>query len=152
MRPDRIIIGECRGPEALDMLQAMNTGHDGSLTTLHANSTHDVLVRLSSMMLLSGIDLPLRAMYEMIATAIDVIVHVARFPDGTRKITGITEVAGMLEDGQQLDLQDIFVFQHKGLDSEGNVLGEFKPTGYVPLCYEDLITRGIRLDKNIFNP
>ncbi len=152
MRPDRIIIGECRGPEVLDMLQAMNTGHDGSLTTLHANSTRDVLVRLSSMMLLSGIDLPLRAMYEMVATAIDVIVHVARFPDGTRKITGITEVAGMLEGGHQLDLKDIFVFQNKGLDSEGNVLGEFKSTGYVPLCYEDLITRGIRLDKNVFNP
>jgi len=152
MRPDRIIIGECRGGEVLDMLQAMNTGHDGSLTTLHANSTRDVLVRLSSMMLLSGIDLPLRAMYEMIATAIDIVVHVARLSDGTRKITGITEVAGLLESGHQLDLQDIFVFDRKGMDSEGNVIGDYKPTGYIPLCYEDLITRGIPLDKNIFNP
>ena len=150
MRPDRIIIGECRGPEVLDMLQAMNTGHDGSLTTLHANSTRDVLVRMSSMMLLSGIELPLRAMYEMIASAIDVIVHVTRFSDGTRKITGITEVAG-LKENFQLDLRDVFVFEHKGLDSDGKVLGTFKPTGYVPLCYEDFITIGIPLDKSIFS-
>ncbi len=151
MRPDRIIIGECRGPEVLDMLQAMNTGHDGSLTTLHANSTRDVLVRMSSMMLLSGIELPLRAMHEMIASAIDIIVHVARFSDGSRKITGVTEVVGMAE-GFQLDLRDIFVFEHKGLDPNGTVLGAFKPTGYIPLCYEDFITHGIPLDKSIFSP
>ena len=151
MRPDRIIIGECRGPEVLDMLQAMNTGHDGSLTTLHANSTRDVLVRMSSMMLLSGIELPLRAMHEMIASAIDVIVHVARFSDGSRKITGVTEVVGMQE-GFQLDLRDVFIFEQKGLDSNGSVLGVYKPTGYIPLAYEDFITYGIPLDKNVFLP
>ncbi len=148
MRPDRIIIGECRGPEILDMLQAMNTGHDGSLTTLHANSTRDVLIRMSSMMLLSGIELPLRAMYEMIGTAIDMVVHIARFSDGSRKITGITEVVGML-DGQ-LDLKDIFTFEQTGLNADGKVLGQFKPTGYIPACYQDLITRGIPLKKEIF--
>ena len=151
MRPDRIIIGECRGPEVLDMLQAMNTGHDGSLTTLHANSTRDVLVRMSSMMLLSGIDLPLRAMHEMIASAIHVIVHVARFSDGSRKITGVTEVSGMLDE-HQLNLRDIFVFEHKGVNSEGKVLGTYKATGYVPQCYDDILTRGIPLNKNIFAP
>lgn len=149
MRPDRIIIGECRGPEILDMLQAMNTGHDGSLTTLHANSTRDVLVRMSSMMLLSGIELPLRAMYEMIASAIDVIVHIARFSDGTRKITGITEVVGILSDAQ-LDLRDVFVFEQTGIDKDGKIIGQFKPTGYIPACYQDLTTRGIPLKKEIF--
>ena len=150
MRPDRIIIGECRGPEVLDMLQAMNTGHDGSLTTLHANSTRDVLVRMSSMMLLSGIELPLRAMHEMIASAIDIIIHVARFSDGSRKITGITEVVGTQE-GFQLDLRDVFIFEQKGLDSNGVVQGTYKPTGYVPSCYQDFITYGIPLDKNVFS-
>ncbi len=149
MRPDRIIIGECRGPEILDMLQAMNTGHDGSMTTLHANSTHDVLVRMSSMILLSGIELPVRAINEMVASAIDIIVHIARFSDGSRKITGITEVVGIKEDFQ-LDLRDVFVFQHKGMNAEGVVLGEFRPTGYVPNVFSDLVQRGIKLDKKIF--
>jgi pilus assembly protein CpaF len=151
MRPDRIIIGECRGAEVLDMLQAMNTGHDGSLTTVHANSTHDVLVRLSSMMLLAGVDLPLRAMYEMIGTAIDVIVHVARFRDGSRRITGVTEVAGMLEGKDQLDMRDIFVFDQKGIDDEGKVLGDYRPTGYVPEAYEDFEAQGIPFDKTHFH-
>ncbi|OGX08095.1 MAG: hypothetical protein A2Z88_07340 [Omnitrophica WOR_2 bacterium GWA2_47_8] len=149
MRPDRIIIGECRGPEILDMLQAMNTGHDGSLTTLHANSTRDAMVRISSMILLSGIELPVRAINEMIASAIDVIVHVARYSDGSRKITGVTEVIGLTKDFQ-VDLRDIFVFQHKGMDANGLTLGEFIPTGYIPECYEDLVQRGINLDKSIF--
>ncbi|MFA5089204.1 MAG: ATPase, T2SS/T4P/T4SS family [Candidatus Omnitrophota bacterium] len=149
MRPDRIIIGECRGPEVLDMLQAMNTGHDGSLTTLHANSTHDALVRMSSMILLSGIELPVRAINEMVSTAIDVVVHIARFSDGSRKITGITEVAG-LDDLFQVVLKDIFIFEHKGMDSEGKILGDFVPTGYIPECYTDLVQRGIKLDKRIF--
>ncbi len=151
MRPDRIIIGECRGAEVMDMLQAMNTGHDGSLTTVHANSTRDVLVRLCSMMLLSGVDLPLRAMNEMIATAIHVVVHIARFPDGTRKITGITEVAG-LKEGYQMDLRDVFVYERQGVDADGRVVGQYKATGYVPVCYEDLVTRGIPLNKSIFLP
>jgi pilus assembly protein CpaF len=149
MRPDRIVIGECRGPEILDMLQAMNTGHDGSLTTLHANSTHDAMVRMSSMILLSGIELPVRAINEMIASAIDVVVHVSRFSDGSRKITGITEVAGLGENFQ-VNLKDIFIFEHRGMDSEGNLLGEFKPTGFVPTCFVDLAQRGIKLDEKIF--
>lgn len=150
MRPDRIIIGECRGPEILDMLQAMNTGHDGSMTTLHANSTRDVLVRMSSMMLLSGIELPLRAMYEMIASAIDIVVHIARFSDGTRKITGITEIVGILNESQ-LDLQDVFVFEQAGMDKDGKILGQYKPTGYIPVCYHDFVTRGIPLQKEVFS-
>lgn len=150
MRPDRIIIGECRGAEVMDMLQAMNTGHDGSLTTVHANSPRDVLTRLCSMMLLSGIDLPLRAMHEMIASAIHLVVHVARFSDGSRKITGIAEVAGITPDHQAF-LKDIFVFDRQGMDAEGRVLGEYKPTGYIPMCYEDFATRGIPLSKSVFN-
>ena len=149
MRPDRIIIGECRGPEVLDMLQAMNTGHDGSLTTIHANSTRDVLIRMSSMILLSGIELPVRAINEMIATAIDVIVHVTRLADGTRKLTGITEVVGLTEDFQ-LDLHDIFVFDQEGIDQDGRVQGEHRPTGYVPQCYYDFIRMGLKIDKNMF--
>jgi len=149
MRPDRIIIGECRGPEVLDMLQAMNTGHDGSMTTLHANSTRDVVVRMSSMILLSGIELPVRAINEMISSAIDIIVHVARFSDGSRKITGVTEVAG-LEKDFQLDLRDVFVFEQNGRNEDGVILGDFVPTGYIPKCYEDLTTRGIHIDKAIF--
>ena len=151
MRPDRIIIGECRGPEVLDMLQAMNTGHDGSLTTIHANSTRDVLIRLSSMMLLSGIELPLRAMNEMIATAIDIIVHIARFSDGTRKVTGISEVIGLKSDSQ-LDLKDIFVFEQQGIDTEGKIIGDYRPTGYVPACFKDFVTQGIPIKKEIFSP
>jgi len=150
MRPDRIIIGECRGPEVLDMLQAMNTGHDGSLTTLHANSTRDVLVRMSSMILLSGIELPVRAIHEMVASAIDIVVHVARFSDGTRKITGITEVVGMLPD-YQLDLRDIFVFAPKGRDNNGVVLGDYEATGYIPKCYEDFELMGLKISKSMFN-
>jgi len=150
MRPDRIIIGECRGPEVLDMLQAMNTGHDGSLTTIHANSTRDVLVRMSSMILLSGIELPVRAINEMISTAIDIVVHVARMADGTRKITGITEVVGMLEDFQ-LDLHDIFIYDQKGIDKEGKVIGNFRPTGYIPKCFKEFERQGLSLDKNIFS-
>ncbi|MCP3685706.1 MAG: Flp pilus assembly complex ATPase component [bacterium] len=150
MRPDRIIIGECRGPEVLDMLQAMNTGHNGSLTTLHANSTHDVLSRMSSMMLLSGVELPIRAMYEMIASAIEIVVHVARLSDGARKITGVTEVTGSMVDGIP-EFKDIFVFEHQGLGGEGEVLGVHKPTGYVPVVYHDFITRGIPIKKSMFD-
>ncbi len=149
MRPDRIIIGECRGPEVLDMLQAMNTGHDGSLTTLHANSTRDVLVRMSSMILLSGIELPVRAINEMVASAIDIVVHVARFSDGSRKITGITEVVGMKENFQ-LDLKDVFIFDQKGKDEDGRILGNYKATGYIPKAYEVFETSGLKIDKALF--
>lgn len=150
MRPDRIIIGECRGAEVLDMLQAMNTGHDGSMTTLHANSTRDVLIRMSSMILLSGIELPMRAINEMIASAIDIVVHLARFPDGSRKITGITEVLGIVKD-YQLDLRDVFMFKQKGKTEEGTVLGEYMATGYIPKCYEDFIEAGFKMDKSMFS-
>jgi septum site-determining protein MinD len=150
MRPDRIIVGECRGAEVLDMLQAMNTGHDGSLTTLHANSTRDVLIRMSSMILLSGIELPVRAINEMISSAIDLIIHIARFSDGSRKITGISEVVGLEEDFQ-LDMRDVFVFQQEGKTEEGAIVGDFKPVDYIPKCYDDLISQGISIDKSIFS-
>jgi pilus assembly protein CpaF len=149
MRPDRIIIGECRGPEVLDMLQAMNTGHDGSLTTLHANSPRDVLARMSSMVLLSGIELPVRAIYEMVCSAINIVVQISRFSDGSRKITAISELTGKMVDGMP-EVVDIFVFKQQGINSEGVVLGAYTPTGYVPKCYEEFATRGIPLPKTIF--
>jgi pilus assembly protein CpaF len=151
MRPDRIVIGECRGAEVLDMLQAMNTGHDGSLTTLHANSTRDAITRLNAMILLSGIELPLRAVYDMVASAIDIIIQVSRQSDGSRKVIAITEVTGELVDGLP-ELKDIFIFEHQGLDADGRVLGEFKPTGYIPTCYEDFVKRGINISADIFTP
>ena len=149
MRPDRIIIGECRGPEVLDMLQAMNTGHDGSLTTLHANTTRDTLSRMSSMVLLSGIELPLRAIYEMAASAINIIVQINRFSDGSRKITAISELTGKMVDNLP-EIKDVFTFIHKGMNAEGQIMGEYAATGYVPKCFEDLSTRGIPLSKTIF--
>lgn len=152
MRPDRIIVGECRGGEVLDMLQAMNTGHDGSMTTVHANSTKDVLVRLDSMILMSGVELPIRAIREMIASAVDVVVHTSRLSDGTRKIIQITELVGMLDD-THVDLRDIFLFKQKGIDKEQNnkVLGSFEATGNIPTFYEEILTRGIELPREIFN-
>ena len=151
MRPDRVIIGECRGPEVLDMLQAMNTGHDGSLTTLHANAPRDVLSRMSSMVLLSGIELPLRAIYEMAASAVDIIVQINRFSDGSRKITSIAELTGKMIEGSP-EIKDIFVFKQKGMNKEGVVLGEYVATGHVPGCFDEFTTRGIQLSKSIFNP
>ncbi len=150
MRPDRIVIGECRGPEVLDMLQAMNTGHDGSMTTLHANSTRDVLIRMSSMILLSGIELPMRAINEMMSSAINVIVHMARFTDGSRKVTGVTEIAGITSE-HELILKDIFVFRQTGRDSDGKVKGFYESCHYVPKCADELITKGIKVDKGIFS-
>jgi septum site-determining protein MinD len=151
MRPDRIIIGECRGQEILDMLQAMNTGHDGSMTTIHANSTHDVLVRLDSMILMTGVELPIKAIREMISSAIHLIIHTARLSDGTRKIVQITEVAGM-KDEVHIDLRDIFIFQQTGVDSQGNVLGDFEATGNTPKFFEDIKIKGILLPEDIFKP
>ncbi|MFH1130836.1 MAG: ATPase, T2SS/T4P/T4SS family [Pseudomonadota bacterium] len=148
MRPDRIVVGECRGGEALDMLQAMNTGHDGSLTTAHSNGPRDTLARLETMVLMSGMDLPIRAIREQIASAVDIIVHQMRFPDGSRRITHITEVSGMETD--VIALQDIFVFKQEGFDEEGRVRGQFMPTGLVPRFYEDLRNRGIPVNMDIF--
>jgi len=151
MRPDRIIIGECRGIETLDMLQAMNTGHDGSMTTIHANSTQDVLVRLDSMILMAGVELPIRAIREMIASAADMIIHTARLSDGTRKIVQVTEIAGM-KDEMHIDLRDIFIFKQKGIDAQGHVLGDFQATGYTPSFIEDIKMKGIPLSPDIFKP
>lgn len=150
MRPDRIIIGECRGPEVLDMLQAMNTGHDGSLTTIHANSTRDAVTRLNSLILLSGVELPLQAVYDMIASALDIIVQVARLSDGSRKIIGISELTGRIVNGLP-ELKDVFEFRHTGIDKDGRVMGDFVPTGYIPECYDDFVKRGVPLSKEIFS-
>ena len=149
MRPDRIIIGECRGAETMDMLQAMNTGHDGSMTTVHANSTQDVLSRLDSMILMSGVELPIRAIREMIASAVDVIVHTARLFDGSRKVTQITEITGM-KDEMHIGLQDIFSFRQTGIDSQGKVLGNFEPSGFIPTFIEEVRLRGIKLSDDVF--
>ena len=151
MRPDRIVIGECRGGEALDMLQAMNTGHDGSLTTIHANSTRDVLTRLDSMILMSGVELPIRAIREMTASAIDIVVQTARLSDGSRKVTQVTEVVGM-DDDMHIKFADIFRFKQITIDKEHNnkVIGDFVATGHIPTFYDELLTRGINLPKEIF--
>ena len=150
MRPDRIIVGECRGGEALDMLQAMNTGHDGSLTTVHANSPRDVISRLETMVLMSGMELPSRAIREQIASAVDVIIHESRLSDGSRKVVAISEVTGL--EGQQIVMQDIFAFRQSGVDAHGRVIGRFAPTGAVPTFYENLRSRGLKLDPAIFDP
>ncbi|MFA5287116.1 MAG: ATPase, T2SS/T4P/T4SS family [Candidatus Omnitrophota bacterium] len=149
MRPDRIIIGECRGIETLDMLQAMNTGHDGSMTTIHANSTHDVLSRLDSMILMSGIELPIRAIREMIASAIDIIIHTARLPDGTRKIIEVAEVVGM-RDEIHVELQNIFIFRQSGTDAQHNIIGDFYATGYIPSFMDEMKRKGVSLSEEIF--
>ncbi|MCF7877375.1 MAG: Flp pilus assembly complex ATPase component TadA [Candidatus Omnitrophica bacterium] len=151
MRPDRIVVGECRGQEVLDMLQAMNTGHDGSMTTIHANSPRDVLIRLDSMILMSGVELPLRAIREMISSAIDLIVHTARLSDGSRKITRITEIAGMVDE-THVNLQDIFNFRQTGVDKEQKVLGDFVPLGNIPTYYDEMKARGIELPRDMFIP
>jgi len=148
MRPERIIIGEVRSAEALDMLQAMNTGHDGSLATGHANSPRDMLARLETMVLMSGMELPIRAIREQISGAIDIIVQQSRMKDGTRKITHITEVLGM--EGDKIVLQDLFTFQQTGLQSDGKVAGTFAPTGIRPYCYETLEHHGVTLPPEWF--
>ena len=150
MRPDRIIVGECRSGEALDMLQAMNTGHDGSLTTVHANSPRDVVSRLETMVLMSGMELPSRAIREQIASAVDIIIHESRLADGSRKVTAITEVTGM--EGQNIVMQDLFTFRQSGVDDNGRIIGEFKPTGAMPTFFDTLKSRGINLDPRIFQP
>jgi pilus assembly protein CpaF len=150
MRPDRVIIGECRGGEALDMLQAMNTGHDGSLTTVHANSPRDVISRLETMVLMSGMELPSRAIREQIASAIDLVVHESRLSDGSRKVVCISEVVGL--EGQQIIMQDLFEYKQTGLDEKGKVLGKFMPTGAVPTFFEHLKSRGLHIDPAIFDP
>jgi pilus assembly protein CpaF len=150
MRPDRIVVGEVRGGEALDMLQAMNTGHDGSLTTGHANAPRDMLSRLETMVLMAGMDLPVRAIREQIASAVDLIVQQSRLRDGSRKITHLTEVQGM--EGDVITLQDIFVFDQTGCDEQGKVIGRFKPTGIRPKFLDKLSSNGINLPNETFWP
>jgi len=148
MRPDRIIVGEVRGGEALDMLQAMNTGHDGSLTTVHSNSPRDTLARIETMTLMAGMELPIKAIREQIASAINLIVHQERLQDGSRKIVNITEVQGMEKD--VIVLQDVFCFEQKTIDEKGKVIGELKPTGIKPRFYSIFEERGIKLPSGIF--
>ncbi len=148
MRPDRIVVGECRGGETLDMLQAMNTGHDGSLTTLHANAPRDALSRLETMCLMSGMDLPLKVIREQVASAIDLIVQQSRMKDGSRKVTAVTEVAGM--EGDTVVLTDIFKFEQTGISPDGKVLGELKPTGIRPLFTPRLEMAGFKLGPEVF--
>jgi len=150
MRPDRIVVGECRGGEALDMLQAMNTGHDGSLTTAHANSARDCLSRIEVMVMMAGMDLPITAIREQIASAIHVIVQQSRFGCGSRKVTSISEVVGM-ENGR-IQLAEVFKFDQTGYGENGRVLGQYVATGLVPEFYEDLYRRGVGLDLSIFEP
>jgi pilus assembly protein CpaF len=150
MRPDRIVVGEVRGSEVLDMLQAMNTGHDGSLSTVHANSARDALSRLETMVLMSGIALPVRAMRDYIAAALDLVVHLSRLSDGTRRVVRVTEVVGMEED--VVTTQDIFLFEQQGIDADGRVLGFHRATGVRPHFTDRLERAGIQLDSEIFNP
>ncbi len=149
MRPDRIVVGECRGGEALDMLQAMNTGHDGSLTTAHANTPRDVMSRLEVMVMMSGIDLPERAIREQISSAVNIVVQQSRLADGSRKVTHISEITGM--EGDVIQLNDIFLYKQEGFDNDGKVIGEFVSTGQVPTFYEALRDRGIPVDMSIFS-
>ena len=150
MRPDRIVVGEVRSGEALDMLQAMNTGHDGSLTTGHANSPRDMLSRLETMVLMAGMELPVRAIREQIASAIDLIVHQARLKDGSRRITHITEITGM--EGDVITMQDIFIFKQQGRDEKGRITGAVVPTGIKPKFAEKLMDAGTTLSPDIFMP
>src|SRR5438445_4453637 len=148
MRPDRIVVGECRGGEALDMLQAMNTGHDGSLTTLHSNSPRDALARLETLVLMSGMQLPARAIREQVASAVNLVVQQQRYADGTRRISAISEVCGI--EGEAIAVQDLFLFTQEGFDAEGRVVGRFAPTGVVPAFYEELQRRGVAVDMDAF--
>jgi pilus assembly protein CpaF len=148
MRPDRIVVGECRGGEALDMLQAMNTGHDGSLTTVHANTPRDAISRLETLCLMSGTELPLRAIRDQVSSAVDMIVQQCRLADGSRKVTHITEITGI--EGESIKTQDIFVFKQKGFDASGKALGQFTATGNIPVFAEELIERGIPVDRSMF--
>ncbi|MCB1002879.1 MAG: CpaF family protein, partial [Acidimicrobiales bacterium] len=151
MRPDRIVVGECRSGETLDMLQAMNTGHDGSITTIHSNSPRDTLSRIETMTLMSGFELPIRAIREQMASALDLIVHLSRLRDGTRRITHITEVQGM--EGDVITLQDIFLFDYSmGVDEHGRYKGHLKATGVRPKFAEKLSDLGIRLGPEVFQP
>jgi pilus assembly protein CpaF len=147
MRPERIVVGECRGGEALDMLQAMNTGHDGSMTTLHANSPRDALARLETLVLMAGVDLPVKAIRQQVAGAINIFCQLSRLRDGSRKVTSITELTGM--EGETITMQEIFVFESHGADKEGKIIGEFKPTGIRPQILDRMFAMGLPLPQEI---
>ncbi len=147
MRPDRIIVGEIRDEAALDMLQAMNTGHDGSMTTAHSNSPRDTLSRIETMTLMAGMDLPVRAIREQISSAIDLVIHQERLRDGSRKIVKITEVSGM--EGEVITMTDVFQFEHSGYE-DGKVIGRLRPTGLRPKFMDKIEAAGIHLPATIF--
>jgi pilus assembly protein CpaF len=148
MRPERIIVGEVRGGEALDMLQAMNTGHDGSLTTIHANTPRDAVARVENMVSMTGINFPIKALRTQIASAVDVVIQVARLEDGKRKITSIQEINGM--EGEVVTMSELFRFERDGLDENNNVIGETRPTGIVPGFYRELKRKGIEIPIEVF--
>jgi pilus assembly protein CpaF len=150
MRPDRIVVGECRGGEALDMLQAMNTGHDGSLTTLHANSPRDAISRMETMVLMAGMDLPLKVVRQQISSAVDLIIQQSRLKDGSRKVTAISEVVGM--EGDIVVLTDIFKFEQTGLGENGKILGDLKATGIRPIFSPRIEAAGLKLGAEVFMP
>jgi pilus assembly protein CpaF len=150
MRPDRIVVGECRGGEALDMIQAMSTGHDGSMTTLHANSPDDALRRLETMMMMAGMDLPLKAIRDNIFAAVHIVVQASRFSDGTRKISSIAEISAMYDGNIQL--QEIFTFHRSGLRQDGSVEGKHVPTGVIPTFVDELRDAGVGVDMSLFVP
>jgi pilus assembly protein CpaF len=150
MRPDRIVVGEVRGAEALDMLQAMNTGHDGSLTTIHANSPRDGLTRIESMVAMSGVNLPTRSVRAQIASALDLVIQLERQEDGRRRIVGIQEVDGL--EGDVITMSEIYRFEREGVDRDGNVLGQFSPSGVMPKFYDHLRRRGMELEIELFQP
>jgi pilus assembly protein CpaF len=148
MRPNRIIVGEVRGPEAFDMMQAMNTGHEGSLSTVHANTPRDALARIENMILMAGLELPIRAIREQVASAIHLVIQIARLPDGSRRVTHVSEINGM--EGEIITMQDLFRFEQRGIDSDGRVLGELRGTGLRPKFAEKFEVAGIHLPPDLF--
>jgi pilus assembly protein CpaF len=148
MRPDRIVVGEVRGEEALDMLQAMNTGHDGSLTTIHANTPRDALYRLDTMVAMANLNIPDRAVRQQTASAVNMVIQVNRFSDGARRVTSVAEITGMEQD--VITMQEIFVFEKTGINESGKVVGQFRATGIRPKCAEKLITSGFKLPTEMF--
>jgi pilus assembly protein CpaF len=149
MRPDRIVVGECRGGEALDMLQAMNTGHSGSLTTIHSNNPRECISRLETLVMMAGLGLPAKAIKENIASAVGLIIQQTRLSDGSRKITHITEVTGM--QGEVVSTQDIFLFKQEGLDKKRKIIGRFVPTGFIPKFVEEMEAKGMKISRGLFS-
>jgi pilus assembly protein CpaF len=150
MRPDRIVVGECRGGEALDMLQAMNTGHDGSLTTAHSNGPRDTLKRMETMVMMAGFDLPVKAIREQIAMAVQLIVHQERMRDGKRRVTAITEIVGM--EGDVVTMQDLFRFEQERVDEDGRIHGSLAPTGLRPKHWDTMVDNGVEISMELFHP